>query len=58
MNKVFSVLETAVALRVCPETIYKLVGSGELRHSKVKNRIIITEKDIDTFLKKTKVGKK
>lgn len=50
-----SVKKAAIRLDVCRMTVYRLIESRQLPHSKIGNKIVIDERDIDKLVKRNRV---
>lgn len=53
-NGFYSKLELAMELRVCVRTLEKLMSEGKISYLKVKNRVIFSQSDLDTFCERSR----
>lgn len=50
LDELHTVRETAVLLKVCSTTVYRLIAEGCLRHSRVGRQIRVRKSDIQDYL--------
>ena len=53
-NGFYSKLELAMELGICTRTLEKLMREGQISFSRIKRRVIFSQKDVDEFIERTR----
>lgn len=53
-NAFYSKLELAMELGICTRTLEKLMREGQISFSRIKKRVIFSQKDVDEFIERTR----
>ena len=53
-NAFYSKLELAMELGICTRTLEKLMREGQIAFSRIKKRVIVSQKDVDEFIERTR----
>jgi excisionase family DNA binding protein len=53
-NAFYSKLELAMELGICTRTLEKLMREGQIAFSRIKKRVIFSQKDVDEFIERTR----
>lgn len=56
--EIYGVRELAVKLGISTEKVYELMKNGQLEHSKIGNKLVISERSLEKFLEDTRVKSK
>lgn len=57
MSELRTVTETAALLRVSRATVYRLIGDGRLKLTKVRGSSFVTQAAIDRYLRASERGR-
>jgi excisionase family DNA binding protein len=53
-NAFYSKLELAMELGICTRTLEKLMREGQISFSRIKKRVVFSQKDVDEFIERTR----
>ena len=53
-NAFYSKLELAMELGLCTRTLEKLMREGQISFSRIKKRVVFSQKDVDEFIERTR----
>ena len=51
-NSFYNKLELAMELGICVRTLDKLMSDGQISFLKVRNRVIFSQEDLDTYVER------